>query len=91
MSRGDEFTGACEGLLSARLADSAHRSTVLSSKQTSGSDRTWYGSSWWQAFAIGGLLMFGVGIAIHLIAAQAIGSTADMTNLYREQESSLIV
>jgi hypothetical protein len=40
VSRGDEFTGAREGLPSARLADSVHRSTVLSSKQSSGGDRT---------------------------------------------------
>lgn len=28
----------------------------------------WHGFPWWQAFAVGGLLMFVVGIAIHLIA-----------------------
>jgi Putative Actinobacterial Holin-X, holin superfamily III len=28
----------------------------------------WHGFPWWQAFAVGGFLMFVVGIAIHLIA-----------------------
>lgn len=30
----------------------------------------WHGIPWWQAFAIGGLVMFVVGIAIHLIAGR---------------------
>jgi hypothetical protein len=30
----------------------------------------WHGFPWWQAFAVGGLLMFVVGIAIHQIAGR---------------------
>jgi hypothetical protein len=30
----------------------------------------WQGLPWWQAFAVGGLLMFAVGIAIHQIAGR---------------------
>src|SRR4029077_8057744 len=30
----------------------------------------WHGFAWWQAFAVGGLLMFVVGIAIYLIGGR---------------------
>jgi hypothetical protein len=30
----------------------------------------WHGFAWWQAFGVGGLLMFVLGIAIHLIAGR---------------------